>query len=403
MTTVDRVDQIAVGSNSKAGSYTGRDRYQEGRVVPVGKRVKKWRGHFYVYQKQADGTEVRRFRNIFIGYKAEIDKGEARAKLRDIIARETKGVAPAPVNVTFRWFYENRFLPQKEEQWKVTSRPKTKRFIENYLLKRFGDILLPDLGKFTLQTYLNELAPNFSKSVLTKARVYLNAILDEAVELEFLPKNPARRLAVPRSGKKAASQPLTPDQIPQVLFHLDDRDRLIVRMFLVLGLRPGEMFALRWNDKEANSLRIDSSIVDGIEVETKTEGSDGAVWLPVSLETELEFWRSASKDARPESFIFPSSRGTAINTNNFLFRVLKEAGKKAGIKRITHQMLRRTCSTYLAQFTTVKDVQAHLRHSSSKTTLEHYIKSVPESVRVAVESLDHFLKRAPADSGQPAN
>ena len=44
-----------------------------------------------------------------------------------------------------------------------------------------------------------------------------------------------------------------------------------------------------------------------------------------------------------------------------------------------------------------------MRHSSSATTLEHYIKSMPESVRVAVESLDHLLKKAPADSGQPAN
>jgi integrase len=376
----------------------GRDRYQEGSVVLVGKRVKKWRGHFYVYQRQTDGSEVRRFRNILLGLKAGMDKGEARAKLREIIALETKDVAPAPINVTLRWYYENRFLPQKEAQWKVTSRPKTKRFIENYLLKRFGDTLLSDLGKFSLQTYLNELAPKFSKSVLTKTRVYLNAILEEAVELEFLSKNPARKLAAPRSGKRVASQPLTPEQIPQVLFHLGDRDRLIVRMFLVLGLRPGEMFALRWDDKDGNSLRIDSSIVDGIEVETKTEGSDAAVWLPASIETELEFWRSANQNPSPESFIFPSSRGTPINTNNFLFRVLKEAGKRTGIKSLTHQMLRRTCSTYMAQLTTVKDVQAHLRHSSSKTTLEHYIKSVPESVRVAVESLDHLLKTSRTDS-----
>jgi hypothetical protein len=39
-------------------------------------------------------------------------------------------------------------------------------------------------GKFTLQTYLNELAPKFSKSVLQKVRVYLNSILGEAVELK---------------------------------------------------------------------------------------------------------------------------------------------------------------------------------------------------------------------------
>jgi hypothetical protein len=49
----------------------------------------------------------------------------------------------------------------------------------------------------------------------------------------------------------------------------------------------------------------------------------------------------------------------------------------------------------MAQLTTVKDVQAHLRHANAKTTLEHYIKSVPESVRVAVESLDHLLKSKP--------
>ena len=255
-----------------------------------------------------------------------------------------------------------------------------------------------------IQTYLNELAPNFSKSVLTKIRVYLNSILDEAVELEFISKNQAAKLAVPRSGKKVTGVHLTPEQIPAVLFNLSDRDRLIVRMFLVLGLRPGELFALRWNDKAQNSLRIDTSITDGIEVETKTECSSANVWLPVSIETELEWWRSASKDAGPEMFIFPSARGTAINTNNFLFRVLKEAGRQAGIDGVTHQMLRRTCSTYMAQLTSVKDVQAHLRHTNAKTTLEHYIKSVPESVRVAVESLDHLLKSRPgADPAVRAN
>ncbi|MGA7413183.1 MAG: tyrosine-type recombinase/integrase [Bryobacteraceae bacterium] len=389
---MDRAERIGVRSILKAGSHMGKDRYQEGRVVLVGKRVKKWRGHFYIYQRQADGTEIRRHRNILLGFKTEMEKGQAKQKLREIITRETKDVPPTPANVTLRWFYESRFLPQKEEQWKVTSRPKTKRFIENYLLRRFGDTPLPDLNKFSLQTYLNEMAPGYSKSVLTKIRVYLNSILDEAVELEMLVKNPAARLLVPRSGKRVTGIHLTPEQIPLILFNLSDRDRLIVRMFLVLGLRPGELFALRWNDKQQNSLRIDTSITEGVEVDTKTEGSAGNVWLPLSIETELEWWRSTAADSSPDAFIFPSSRGTAINTNNFLFRVLKEAGREAGIKGVTHQMLRRTCSTYMAQLTTVKDVQAHLRHMSSKTTLEHYIKSVPASVRVAVESLDSLLK-----------
>jgi integrase len=223
------------------------------------------------------------------------------------------------------------------------------------------------------------------------------------VELEFIGKNQAAKLAVPHSGKKVTGVHLTPEQIPVVLFNLSDRDRLIVRIFLVLGLRAGELFALRWNDKMQNSLRIDTSITDGIEVETKTEGSNANVWLPVSIETELEWWRSVSRDASPEAFIFPSARGTAINTNNFLFRVLQEAGRQAGIEGVTHQMLRRTCSTYMAQLMSVKDVQTHLRHTNAKTTLEHYIKSVPESVRVAVESLDHLLKSKPGGDPGRAN
>ena len=55
-------------------------------------------------------------------------------------------------------------------------------------------------------------------------------------------------------------------------------------------------------------------------------------------------------------------------------------------------MLRRTCSTCMAQLTTVKDMKAHLRHSSSATTLEHYIKSVPESVRVARPSAEESAR-----------
>jgi hypothetical protein len=38
---------------------------------------------------------------------------------------------------------------------------------------------------------------------------------------------------------------------------------------LVLGLRPGELFALRWNDNGQNSLRIDSSIISPTVLKSK--------------------------------------------------------------------------------------------------------------------------------------
>jgi hypothetical protein len=56
-----------------------------------------------VYAIQADGSEIRRHRNILLGLKAEMDKSQAKEKLRSIIAKETSNVSPAPLSVTLRW------------------------------------------------------------------------------------------------------------------------------------------------------------------------------------------------------------------------------------------------------------------------------------------------------------
>ncbi len=383
------------------GRRMGRERYQKGRVEEVGKHVKKWRGYYYVYQQLPDG-EKRAHKSVTLGLKTAMTRQQAREKLRGIIERVCHTPGAASPEVTLRWFYQERFLPLKEQLWKQASRPKTKRFIENYILKRFGDVPLKDLNKFVFQTYLNELAPSYSHSVLSKVRVYLQSILNEALELDYIEKNPARRLIVPPSSKEKSERHLDEDEVPSLLAALSNRDRLIVRMFLILGLRPGELFALRWNDVECHRIRVDSSVVDGHEGATKTKASKSFVWMPSSLAAELDWWRSNSEGTHPEAFVFPSDRGTAISTNNYLKRVLQSAGKRIGLAGINHQVLRRTCSTHMAQFASVKDVQAHLRHTTAKTTLEHYIKEVPESVRAAVESLDSLLKRPPKTE-RPAN
>ncbi len=184
----------------------GRDRYQEGSLVIVGKRVKKWRGHFYVYQKQADGSENRRLRNVLLGLKSEMDKGQAKQKLREMIARETRNVAArAGQRHACDGFTKTASFRRRKSSGRSHRGPRRSASSRTTCSSASAISCLADLDKFTLQTYLNELAPNFSKSVLAKMRVYLNSILDEAVELEFLPKNPAAKLVVPRSGKKAAS------------------------------------------------------------------------------------------------------------------------------------------------------------------------------------------------------
>jgi hypothetical protein len=104
-------------------------------------------------------------------------------------------------------------------------------------------------------------------------------------------------------------------------------------------------------------------------------------------------FRSVSSQTDDEDFIF---RPPAIGTNNFCSGFWRRPGP--GLKKVNHQVLLRTCSTYMAQFTTVKDVQAHLPHGNAATTPEYHIESVPADVRIAVESLDPMLKSIPEGS-----
>ena len=91
---------------------------------------------------------------------------------------------------------------------------------------------------------------------------------------------------------------------------------------------------------------------------------------------------------------FPGSR-SAVNA----FSVAAVPDSQEGLN---HQMFRRICVTYMAQLSIKKDVQAHLRQAKRSAMLEHHIKSVRASGRVAIESLDHMLKSIPSDQQKAA-
>jgi integrase len=393
-----------------------RDRHQAGRVEEVGKRVKKWKGHYYIYVREADGSERRAHKAVMLGDKAKMKKWEAEKALQAIIDKETAGANVRPSSAyTLRWFFDERFKPLKEPTWKASSRGQCVKFIENYLLTPFGDKTLADISRFDLQKHMNDLSVSFSHSVVSKFRVYIKAILDEAIEQDFLAKNPARKLSMPET-RKVCQRTITPDEIAAIMEQLTARDRLIVRMFLVLGLRPGELFALRCDDKMPGQVRINESVSSNrMLVEPKTKTSVALVWLPKSIETALDFWIESLDDRNPEAFIFPTKNGTPLNVCNYLNQVIKPAAERARkeaeainpvpaayLVGVNHQAFRRTCATYMQKHGTVKDVQSHLRHASANTTVGVYMKEIPVSVRAAVEELDRALSGGSVPSG-PVN
>src|ERR1700731_4980771 len=65
------------------------------------------------------------------------------------------------------------------------------------LVDEFEAIRLENFDKFTLQNHLNQLAKTHSKDRVLQIRSYMRAMFAEAVDQDYLPKDPARLVKVP--------------------------------------------------------------------------------------------------------------------------------------------------------------------------------------------------------------
>jgi integrase len=111
--------------------------------------------------------------------------------------------------------------------------------------------------------------------------------------------------------------------------------------------------------------------------------------VPPDLRREIAEWIAVHPQRdNLRAFLFLNRSGRAFSVGNYLKKQLKPLAKSVGIPDLTQQAFQRTSSTHIQKYGTVKDMQRHLRHSDPGTTLKHYAKAIPESLRTAVAALD---------------
>ena len=362
-----------------------------------------------MYEIGPDGKERRRHRSRIIGIKRVnstpdgrprnlspadalrpvLTKHEAEEELRRIIARETAAPREAPrsdPNALFGWFWRHRWLPLREGSWRRSTREINLLVLERHIGPRWDAVRLKDITAPAAAKWLMGMAEEYSYSLVHKCRTYLRAILEEAVEQGFLSRNPLRRLPLPRTRPEQRPV-LNLEQTAALLREMPTfRDRIILTLFLACGLRPGECFALRWNDVRPGLLRIDEQVVRGQLGEPKTRGSRSVIVLPDALYRQLQEWRRRREPESDEEFIFASSTGRPLGLRNWDRDVLQPAAQRAGIPCVNYQALRRTFATLAHEVgIPLKVAQAQLRHSSLNTTTNVYTQVLPESHRAEIE------------------
>jgi integrase len=390
-----------------------RRRIERGYFYKVGKRVKCWEGRFHVYVTLTDGTEKRRERTKILGLCSEMSKGEAEQALFRKIAVARGQAGPLPENPTFREVW-TRYRTLKEPTWSNATRKavvslfegSSKKKKRSSILAMVGSRRVGELTRDPLQECLNQMAARGdSFSAVKKARTYIAAALEFALDENLIVRNPGRKLELPSKRlRKPCGRFLSLEEVRKLLSAaaaLSFRDRLIVRIFVVCGLRAQEMFVLRVDDVEPGTLRIDEALKETEKGaarigETKNTASNGYVVISPDLEKDIRTWlqiRNIADEyhhtaaAAPNDLLFPSETGTPYRIGNYLKRTLKPIAEGAGIRDLTYQALRRTFATHFQRYGSPKDAQAQLRHSKLEMT-GWYMKEIPETVRAAVERMD---------------
>ena len=339
---------------------------------------------------------------IVLGPKSELTKFQARERLEQEVTKQTGTDSGSRVmndgSVTFGWFVRNRFFPLKEANWKPETAKVKKLIIQKDLVETFDGIPLENFERFTLQLHLNQLAKTRSKDRVLQIKSYVRDIFAEAVEQDFLTKDPARKVTVPSQLRDTDRTTLTWEQLRDALLQLALRDRVLLELDMTNALRPSELFALRWkcfNYAESKMQVLETAYNGAIRPWGKTRKSLGRVHLPKELAEDLWLWKQECPDSSPDAFIFPDAKGGFMDTGNYRKRVLHKLARDLGLPKLTFQVIRRTIATLAQKKGTVKDVQGLLRHSRAATTTDVYMQEIPESVQATINAIHAELRKKP--------
>lgn len=366
-----------------------------------------WIGHYSRWiTDYGTGQKQRQQRAFKIGPKANMTKTKAREKLRERMVTELGLTADS--RMTLASFITNNWQPMREGTWRDSTKAVNKELLK-FIIDRFGTTAVEDMDSLQMQRWLNDLAKRKSGSLVKHCRIFLRSILAEAVETDYIRKNPARLLKVPRL-KPVAKPYLIVEQVTALLeaAKWQPRDYTLLTVILMTAFRPSELFALRWKnlDGEARTLTIAETVYRG-ELrrfsKTTQEGDRDhvTVYLPDAALYALLKWHSESEHNGPEDFIFPNTEGGFITKENYQKRVLTPLANRAGVGRVNFQCLRRTVATHAQHLGSPKDISVIMRHRKVETAQAHYVQVIEETVKATTEKLaSKLLKKKPVPKPQ---
>lgn len=353
-----------------------RKRHQTGGVKQQRGR---WLGQWWIGNKRVAKV---------LGLVKEMTKGEARQKVAEIVAAE-RAKREADVPQTFGSFVEGVYFPYYTRKWKRSTRDNNINRVRVHLVTAYKDRELPSLRRDELQDLLDAKAEKLSFSVVDHLRWDLKQICDMAEAEGQLVRNPARLLFTPQSAPRPTRKTMTIEHVRLCFQVLGLRERLIAKLAILAGMRPGEIFGLQWPHVNDTYVDIRQRVYRNVVDTPKTYQSIRQVALPIGMRAEVAAWRSLAIDL--DGWVFPSENLTPLSKDNCWRRTMGPRLQDAGLGWATFQVMRRTHATLMKELKADPKLVADQLGHSLDVSLNVYTQSPVESRIDMVNKLEQSL------------
>jgi len=354
----------------------------------------------------ADGRIVRVRRNQKIALAKEVSKREAQRIAREILNRVDEQAQRPMSLVTVRDFIETRFKTDVIWALKHAGQKHYGYILDKHVLPAMGDVRLRDVNTDNVQALVKgKFEAGYSVQTIVHIRNAVSAVFNHAkLKGAYHGDNPARGVRLPEMQRKE-THALSFSQGRDLLARFPIPAREMALLSMTTSMNVAEMLGLRWRRVNLtgdavvvgsevlppSALTVRENYYRGKFGTVKAKSRRRTVPLSATVIAALASLRAKSKFIGPDDLVFASGKGTPLNENNLLRRVLKPIAVQLGMPWLSWHVFRHTHATLGEQIgMALSDRQAQMGHGDVRMTM-HYTHSDLERRRAGVEAMSERL------------
>lgn len=279
--------------------------------------------------------------------------------------------------------------------------------IKNHLKPAFGAVRLTDLHPHAVQGFVNGLT-HLSPSSISLAHKVLHVALEKAVQLEYIPRNPATKCILPKAERKDI-EPLDDAQTALLLAASKGTDmEHIISVALFTGLRMSEIAGLTWDsvDLKNGILTVDKQLVrpahkmDRVFMSPKG-GKGRVITVAPSIIATLKKQQARQAEMKLKAGAVWNNEYNLIFTQEdgrpyYQWKIAKNFQSllsDAGLEGVRFHDLRHTYAVNAIRAgDDIKTIQGNLGHTTAAFTLDKYGHFTERMKQDSANRMEHFIK-----------